>query len=174
MSEQPILIRPLTMDDVEPFNRAVGIVARERLYLRFVDVPPMDMSISFLKASLEAGNPHFGAFDGDDMVGWCDICRGSFEVERHSGTLGIGLLPDYRGRGIGRRLIEATIAAADAAGFERIELTVIAGNTRAMRLYEAVGFEHEGVMRAAMRFGDGDYRDSLLMARLSPALRKGE
>ncbi len=73
------------------------------------------------------------------------------------------------GRGIGRRLIEAALDAADAAGFERIELTVIAGNTRAMRLYEAVGFEHEGVMRAAMRFGNGDYRDSLLMARLSPA-----
>lgn len=172
MSEQLILIRPLTMDDVEPFNRAVGIVAREKLYLRFIDVPPMDMSISFLKSSLEAGNPHFGAFDGNDMVGWCDICRGSFEVERHSGTLGIGLLPDYRGRGIGRRLIEVALDAADAAGFERIELTVIAGNTRAMHLYEAVGFEHEGVMRAAMRFGDGDYRDSLLMARLSPSLAK--
>lgn len=172
MADSSILIRPLTMGDVEPFNRVVGIVALERLYLRFIDIPPMDMSVSFLKASLDARNPHFGAFDGDELVGWCDICRGTFEVERHSGTLGIGLLPAYRGRGVGRRLIEMAIAAADAAGFERIDLTVISGNTRAIRLYEAVGFEHEGVMRAAMRFGDDDYRDSLLMARLSPALKR--
>lgn len=165
MSEQSILIRPLALDDVEAFNRAVGIVARERRYLRFIDVPPMEMSVSFLKSSLEAQNPHFGAFDGDDLVGWCDICRGSFEVERHGGTLGIGVLPAYRGRGIGRRLIEATIAAADASGFERIALTVRADNIRAATLYERVGFVREGVMRRAVRV-DGVDHDVVMMARL--------
>lgn len=171
MTDRSILIRPLTMDDAAEFNRVVGVVARERRYLRFIDSPPMAMTVDFLRAGLDAGNPHQAAVDGDKVIGWCDVRRHSFEVERHGGTLGIGLLPDYRGRGIGRRLIEAAIAAADARGFERIELTVLADNARAIRLYEATGFEREGLMRASSRFGDRDYRDVVLMARLGPALR---
>lgn len=158
------------MNDAEEFNAIVGVVAREHRYLRFIDSPPMAMTVEFLRSSLDAGNPHLAAIDGDRMVGWCDICRHSFEVERHSGTLGIGLLPDYRGRGIGRRLIEATIAAADALSIERIELTVLADNVRAIRLYETTGFVREGLTRASYRFSDSDYRDVVLMARLGPKL----
>lgn len=170
MADRSILIRPLTLDDASEFNRVVGIVARERRYLRFVDSPPMSMTVDFLRDSLEAGNPHLAAVDGEKLIGWCDVCRRSFEVERHCGKLGIGLLSDYRGRGIGRQLIGAAIAAADACGFERIDLTVLADNARAIRLYEATGFVREGLMRASHRFGDGDYRDVVLMARLGPVL----
>lgn len=165
MADAAVVLRPLTLDDAAEFNHAVGIVARERRYLRFIDFPPMEMTVQFLKAGLEAGNPHLGAFDGAQMVGWCDICRHSFEIERHGGTLGIGVLPEYRGHGLGRRLIEAALRAADAAGFERVDLTVRADNIRAATLYERVGFVREGVMRRAVRLGD-EYHDVVLMARL--------
>jgi ribosomal protein S18 acetylase RimI-like enzyme len=46
----------------------------------------------------------------------------------------MGLLPDYRGRGIGERLIRASIDAARAAGFERIVLSVYSRNGRAAAL----------------------------------------
>ncbi|WP_315772255.1 MULTISPECIES: GNAT family N-acetyltransferase [unclassified Bradyrhizobium] len=42
----------------------------------------------------------------------------------HCGTLGIGLLPAHRGRGIGRALIRRTMDAALAVGLTRIKLTV--------------------------------------------------
>ena len=40
----------------------------------------------------------------------------------------MGLLPEWRGRGVGRRLLEATLAKARRSGFKRIELDVHADN----------------------------------------------
>ena len=60
-----------------------------------------------------------------------------------------------------------TRQADDWLGVLRIELTVFADNTRAIRLYERFGFEHEGRLRGyALR--DGRYVDALTMARLHP------
>ena len=50
-------------------------------------------------------------------------------------------------------------------GLERISLTVSATNTRAIRSYEKVGFQREGVMRRSFRV-DGERQDTVLMAIL--------
>lgn len=47
----------------------------------------------------------------------------------------------------------------------RIELTVLASNTRAIALYEKLGFAHEGVKRQA-QYKAGQYVDVCLMAKL--------
>lgn len=169
MAEDEVLVRPLSIDDAADFNHVVGVVARERRYLRFTDAPPMAGTIEFLEKSLGAGNPHLVAVVAGRIVGWCDICRHSFEIEAHAGTLGIGLLPELRGKGIGKMLLDMTIAAAERLDFCRIELTAFSDNVRAIALYETRGFVHEGVLRAAARFG-GEYRDIVQMARLSTEL----
>jgi ribosomal protein S18 acetylase RimI-like enzyme len=75
----------------------------------------------------------------------------------------MGVLPEVRGRGVGRRLAEAAIAAAKEQGAERIELEVFASNTRAIALYEKLGFVREGVKRRARKL-DGEYDDIVQMA----------
>lgn len=47
-----------------------------------------------------------------------------------------------RGKGIGRRLVEASCELARAAGCDRIELTSRLTRTGAHSFYESVGFEH--------------------------------
>jgi RimJ/RimL family protein N-acetyltransferase len=82
----------------------------------------------------------------------------------------MGLLPEYRGRGLGRRLAEAAVAAARERGMERIALEVFASNTRAIALYERLGFRHEGVLRRARKL-DGRYDDNVLMALVDDSAR---
>ncbi len=89
--------------------------------------------------------------------------RESVPTYAHEGMLGMGLLPDYRGRGLGERLIRAALDAARGAGFERVSLSVYASNTRAMALYQKVGFVHEGT-RVRGRKVDGAYDDIHMMA----------
>jgi RimJ/RimL family protein N-acetyltransferase len=50
-------------------------------------------------------------------------------------------------------------------GLERVWLTVSADNARAIRSYEKVGFQREGLMRRSFRV-NGTLRDTLLMAIL--------
>lgn len=151
-------------EHVTGFHHCVGVVARERLYLGLVDSPPIEGTRSFVQSVRDASGAHFVALDAEGrVVGWCDIARPTLEGFRHVGRLGMGMLPEVRGQGLGRRLADAAIAAARSRGVERIELEVFAHNTRAIRLYERLGFVHEGVRRRARKI-DGRYDDNVMMA----------
>ena len=157
-----VVIRPITLRDIEAFSHVTGAVMRERQYMAFLDAFPIDEAAAFVARNLRLGNPQLVADDGGTVVGWCDIRRETIPVYAHCGHLGMGLLPDYRGRGIGERLIRASIDAARAAGFERIELSVYGRNDRAAALYRKVGFVYEGT-RVRGKKVDGEYDDVHLM-----------
>lgn len=75
----------------------------------------------------------------------------------------MGIIPAYRGRGLGRRLLLAALNQARISGFIRVELSVHADNTRAMALYEKIGFIREGVQRRSVLI-DGRFIDTVNMA----------
>ena len=54
----------------------------------------------------------------------------------------VGVLPEYRRRGIARKLVEASLDAIREHGGEIALLDVIAANVPAYRLYEEMGFAH--------------------------------
>jgi RimJ/RimL family protein N-acetyltransferase len=156
-------IRPITVDDIEGFHRAVDTVARERRYLAFLEAPPLASAREFVLENIAKGNPQFVAIADGGVAGWCDIVRQTRPIHAHAGVLGMGLLPPFRGQGHGRRLIEATLQAAQSAGFSRVELTVHADNPRAIALYERIGFLREGIKRRATCI-DGKFGDTIMMA----------
>lgn len=160
-----IRIEPIREDHVEGFREALDIVARERKYLIFLEAPPFEAMLDFVRDNIAAGHPHMVAVSGNRVVGWCDIRRAARDAQAHCGTLGMGIIPGYRDGGLGRRLITAALDAARAAGLHRIELNAHADNLRAIALYEKVGFKHEGVARDAVRI-DGFYIDSVNMAMI--------
>lgn len=159
-------VEPITMDRVEGYRAAVDAVARERKWLLRVEAPPWERSEAFVRRNIEQGNAHFVALAGNDqVVGWCDIYPGEWPGLTHAGELGIGILAGHRGRGLGRRLLEAAIDRAWAAGLRRISLETYASNATAITLYEKLGFEHEGRKRLA-RLLDGRADDILIMGLL--------
>jgi ribosomal protein S18 acetylase RimI-like enzyme len=52
----------------------------------------------------------------------------------------LGVLPAYRGQGIGSRLLDELISQLAAAGVHDLVLGVLPGNTAAIRLYQRHGF----------------------------------
>jgi len=160
MSE--VAIRPMALRDLEGFSRCTGVVMRERQYMAFLDAFPIDEAAAFVARNIRLGNPQYVADDRGEIVGWCDIRRETIPVYAHCGHLGMGLLPGYRGRGIGERLIRAAVDAARAAGMERIELSVYGRNERAAALYRKVGFVHEGTRVRGKKLDD-EYDDVHLM-----------
>ena len=55
-------------------------------------------------------------------------------------TTQICVLPGYQGSGLGRRLMEASLAALRAHGYHALTLTVTSINESAVHLYEKLGF----------------------------------
>ncbi|GAB4503022.1 MAG: ribosomal protein S18-alanine N-acetyltransferase [Anaerolineales bacterium] len=70
----------------------------------------------------------------------------------------IGVLPEYRGNGIGRALLQA---CENRLHTPRIRLSVRIGNTAAIRLYEQEGYRHTDIWRAY--YNDGE--DALVMEK---------
>ncbi|WP_031077553.1 GNAT family N-acetyltransferase [Streptomyces sp. NRRL WC-3742] len=75
-----------------------------------------------------------------------------------------------RGRGIGRRLVEAACEAARAEGARKLTLRVLGWNAPARRLYESCGFTVEGTLAEEFLI-DGTYVDDVWMARRLTAER---
>ena len=53
----------------------------------------------------------------------------------------LALAPEARGSGAGRRLVDAVLAAARAAGYQRVELLTFSDLSAARELYRSGGFE---------------------------------
>ena len=76
----------------------------------------------------------------------------------------MGILPAYRGQGIGTRLLEHTLQKAKEFGLEKIVLQVYDTNTSARALYEKMGFTQEGYFKKYRKIGQR-YFDSIAMAK---------
>ena len=63
---------------------------------------------------------------------------------KHRAELGIAILKEYWGFGIGKALMEACIECAKDAGYTQLELNVVAENDRAVALYKKMGFVEYG------------------------------
>jgi ribosomal-protein-alanine N-acetyltransferase len=89
----------------------------------------------------------------------------------HCATYSVGLfVAALRGRGLGREVTRLVLAwAFDVLGVHRVELEVLAGNSRAINCYLACGFRHEGVRREAEPYPDG-WKDFIMMGVLRSEL----
>jgi ribosomal protein S18 acetylase RimI-like enzyme len=157
------VIQRTTPEHIAGIHHALDMVARERKYLVFLEAPPLEKSQEFILGNMCDGNPQFVALEEGSVVGWCDIVRKNMIVRKHCGLLGMGVLREFRGRGIGTQLIAETMAAAAISGITRIELTVYAHNESARKLYDKMGFQVEGLQKRSVLI-DGNYIDSIMMA----------
>jgi RimJ/RimL family protein N-acetyltransferase len=159
-------IMPIAEEHISGFRATVDVVARERRYLSFLEAPPLADTRRFVLRNIEHGYPQFVVLSAEGVVGWCDVLPNrSRVIYWHCGTLGVGLLPEFRGKGIGRELMRRTIDAAFAFGLTRIELSVREGNANAIALYKRLGFEVEGLHRNAVCI-EGQYENLHSMALL--------
>ncbi|MFP7171449.1 GNAT family protein [Terribacillus sp. FSL K6-0262] len=126
---------------------------------------PKDFEALIIKDRKELTNLCLVACDKGKVVGYCR-CEGN-ELRRlsHQVTFGIAILKEYWGYGIGRKMLEMIIAWSQKQEIHKINLSVLASNKRAIRLYEAYGFQIEGCLKNDKRLSDGEFHDTVLMAR---------
>lgn len=110
---------------------------------------PLDMSVSELKNRVLQDNIDLSAsrvaLDGDKLVG-----LGMLAQRGTRGWIGgLGVLPAYRRRGIGRQIMESLLESAQQSGIQDVQLEVIDKNDRAYALYRSLGFKDHRTLHVA-------------------------
>lgn len=81
----------------------------------------------------------------------------------HIANASYGVRRDWRGRGVGRALVEDSLAACGALGFRLLQFNaVVASNLGAIALYETLGFVRLGTIPGGFRLKDGSYEDIIV------------
>lgn len=91
-------------------------------------------------------------------VAWARLVHGYGFVNKDVPELAIAVLPAWRGRGMGTRLLTELAGRAAAAGHPALSLSVQRANP-ALRLYERLGFREVG----------GDDAEAVMLLSLAPA-----
>lgn len=98
-------------------------------------------------------------------IGMLNFQTGKKKRNAHRGELGMSLLPQWRGNGIGVHMLKTLIDWAKIrSGIEKIELRVHARNASAIALYQKLGFVIEGKEVKGVKFSEGCYDDVFQMA----------
>jgi len=103
-----------------------------------------------------AANFVVGAFEGEALVGTTGFYQDTLAKRRHKGTIwGVFVLPEARGRGMGRALMQRAIETARAVpGIDQILLTVSVSQPAARALYVACGFKSIGIEPRGLKIGE--------------------
>ena len=129
------LIRRFEPGDAAGFRALVEAVLGE---YGFVPDPLLEADLRDPLASYDAV---WVAADGEDVVGSAAVRRcgaGELELKR------MYLDPIYRGRGLGRALLEEALSWARANGMSSVVLDTSEAMAEAQRLYESAGFIRYG------------------------------
>jgi ribosomal protein S18 acetylase RimI-like enzyme len=161
--DSDIRIVSISETHIPSFREAFDIVAKERRFIAFTEAPPLEEVRRFVKGNVERRNIGLVALRHDKVIGWCDIIVPEVPGFGHSGRLGV--LKEFRGRGIGTKLVERAIQIAGEKGLLRIELEVYSSNLGAINLYKKFKFTLEG-QKSKARYLDGVFEDIDMMALL--------
>lgn len=163
--EKPV-IKYSSEEYTESYNIAVDSVAREEKFLATIEGFPIESTIGFIQFVLKNNYAQYFLVVEKEVKGWCDIIPKPIPEFSHVGVLGMGLLPDYRGKGFGRMILEKTIEhAKNINKLEKIELNVYESNEEAIKLYKKMGFFEEG-KRTKSRKLNGKYDNEIFFGLL--------
>jgi ribosomal-protein-alanine N-acetyltransferase len=100
----------------------------------------------------------FGAFDGDELVGYMIISR--YVDAWH--VMNVAVAPEHRRRGIATLLLDRLFASTEDGTGRGYTLEVRVSNEGAIKLYEEAGFHARGVRRG---YYTDNREDALIMWR---------
>lgn len=172
MSEKvELTIREVRPSDAKALSEMMKQIGSETEFI-VVGERGLGLSIRNLSKELEwlresDNNVLLVAFDGERMIGAANVRADREERTEHVGEVGICILQEYWGLGIGTYLLEETLFWAENTGvIRRLELRVQVRNKRAVHLYKKMGFDIEATLQRGAKTIRGELLDVYLMSRM--------
>ena len=133
----------------------------------FEETPPSSAEMEARRLGVAAhGLPHLVAERGGEVAGFA--YAGVFRPRpayRFTAETTVYVRDGVQGRGVGRELMEAVVAACEALGLRQlVALVGDSGNAASLGLHAAMGFRRTGVLQA-VGFKHGRWLDAVWMQR---------
>ena len=171
---EKVTLRPVERDDLKTLHAfrndlEVHVLADDDPWLP----RPFESFEKFFEKRLEPTEPEawFAIVVDGRMVGDCGLW--DFDVTARHCNLGISIGErDSWGKGYGREAVRLLVDYAfKHHNLIKVCLTTTADNERAIRAYEAAGFQREGLLRRQV-WADGRYQDLVAMGVLRDDVEK--
>lgn len=125
-----MIVRRATPDDASGIVAVLEGVAAERVYSAIDQAWSAEREACYLASLSNREAFHVAVDDGARVVGFqsLDLWSALLPSMAHVGQLGTFLVPEWRRKGVGRRLWDATYAFAMDAGYRKLVIQVRASN----------------------------------------------
>lgn len=164
MVESPFHIRRATVEDAGSIATVLRSVVSERVHSAIDRAWTADQQRGYLQSLSNREVFHVAIAAAGDVIGYQSLDRYSslLPAMAHVGQLGTFLLPEWRGRGVGQALFNATIGFAASVGYRKLVIQVRGSNAPAQAFYKRLGFVECGRLRAQVVI-DGREDDEIVM-----------
>jgi RimJ/RimL family protein N-acetyltransferase len=167
---QTIVLRNAEEADAEELIKYLKITTGETPFLiREPDEVQLTMEKEkhFIRSCIDAERElMLIATINEKHIGNCSLMSvGPYQRYAHRCEVAIALYQKFCGRGIGKMMMQTILTTARNLGYEQAELEVVAGNERAICLYQDLGFEKYGVFPNRMKYANGQYADAYWMMK---------
>lgn len=98
------------------------------------------------------------------VVGTTAIVHDKLSWSPHVGELRIAVSPDYRGKGLGRILIQECFAMALELGLEKLTALMTVDQQGAIAVFETLGFRPEAMLRGYVKDSAGEPHDIVILS----------
>lgn len=172
MTEEIVLtIREAVPEDAENLLTMMQKVGKETDFLvmdeKEASLTPavLEIEIDYLRDSIN--NLLLVAIIDETIIGTISVRAAEQYRISHVGEIGISILKEYWGMGIGTMMLEEALFWAKENGvLFRLELDVQTRNERAVHLYKKLGFQIEATMERGVRKDNGEFLDVYRMSLL--------
>jgi phosphinothricin acetyltransferase len=159
---ESVTIRPARPDDVA----AIAAIYNEGIAARTATFETHPRDTGEVAAWLDEEGPLLVAAEGDEVLGWARVTAYSDRcVYAGVGEYAVYVAGRARGAGVGRELLSALCAEAEARGMHKLVGRMFAINAASRALARAAGFREIGVEQRHGRL-DGEWRDCVPVERL--------
>lgn len=156
------MLRPAEAEDLHYFYR-LYMHPSINPYLLY-DPMPLDAFTPIFEELLSKQVLYVFLVEGQ-AAGMCKLIPQQYRNAHMAYLGGVAIDPDFAGRGYGQQMLEEVLQWARERQLRRVELSAAVSNERAIRLYEKVGFQREGILRQYTWFRpDNRFIDEVLMS----------
>ena len=159
-----VQVRLMSADDRDAILAFAQSLPEEDLLFLRVDLTEPAVIDDWI-GNLESGSStSLVAYDADGLVGYATVHRNPARWTRRVGEIRVNVSPEYRTRGLGRRLISQIFDLARAQGLRKLMANMTTDQPGAQAAFRKLGFVPEALLADYVEDRNGLARDMVIMS----------